>query len=126
MCTVPAPTSILLSSSITNPIRPVGSEVTLTCTVELTLVIDVPVTVNMVRILPAGFMTTNTAQPVMGSNTTYSSTATVSSFERSDSGVYTCRAIVSSASANTYIRDSNTESHAIRVTTGEMFTVMPS
>ena len=119
---VPAPTSIIVSSSIPNPIPPFGSDVTMTCTVELSPSVDVPVTVTTVWTGPAGFMTTNTAQPVMGSTTTYTSTAMVSSFGRSDSGVYNCRAHISSASTNAFISDSNTEHDSTKVTTGEMYT----
>ena len=95
MFTVPFP-SLVISSNIPNPIRPVGSAITLTCTVELNPAVDVPVTVTTVWTGPAGFMTTNTAQPVMGSTTTYTSTAMVNSFGRDQSGVYTCEATLSS------------------------------
>ena len=88
--TVPAPTSVTVTNGSVN----VGSTVTLTCTVELSPAVDVPVTVNTVWTGPDGFMTTNTAQPVMGSTTTYTSTAMVSSFGRDQSGDYTCTATV--------------------------------
>ena len=77
-----------------SPIRPVGSNVTLTCTVELSPAVDVPVTVNTVWTGPDEFNTTNTAQPVMGSTTTYTSTPIVSSFRSDHSGNYTCTATV--------------------------------
>ena len=100
-----------------SPIRPVGSEVTLTCTVVLNPAVDVPVTVNTVWTGPAGFMTTNTAQPVMGSTTTYTSTAMVSSFGRDQSGNYTCTATVSSTSL--YLTDSRSQSGTARITVGK-------
>ena len=53
---VPAPTSVMLSSSIPNPIPPFGSDVTLTCAVELSPAVDVPVTVNTVLTTDEGFM----------------------------------------------------------------------
>ena len=74
---VPNP-MVVVSSDPVSPIRPVGSDVTLTCTVNLSTVVNVEVDVNTVWTGPAGFMTTNTAQPVMGSTTTYTSSATVS------------------------------------------------
>ena len=111
----------MLSSDIPNPIPPFGSNFTLTCTVELSPAVDVPVTVNTVLANPAGFMTTSTAQPVMGSSTNYVTTFMISSFRRSDSGLYTCGTTVRLTSTNAYISDSNTVIHSIRVTTGEMF-----
>ena len=85
-----------ISSDPVSPILPFGSAVTLTCTVELSPAVDVPVTVNTVWTGPDGFMTTNTAQPVIGSNTTYTSVVIVSSFGINQSGNYTCTATVSS------------------------------
>ena len=87
-----------VKSDLVSPVRPIGSNVTLTCTVELSPAVDVPVTVNTVWTGPAGCMSNNTAQPVMGSTTTYTSTAIVSSFGRDQSGSYTCTATVSSVS----------------------------
>ena len=100
--TVPAPTSVTVTNGSVN----VGSTVTLTCTVELSPAVDVPVTVNTVWTGPDGFMTTNTAQPVMGSTTTYTSTAMVSSFGRDQSGDYTCTATVRPNPTSTYLTGS--------------------
>ena len=111
----------MLSSNIPNPIPPFGSNVTLTCAVELSPVVDVPVTVNTVWTTDEGFSNTRTTQPVMGSLTNYATTYMISPFRRSDSGIYSCRATVSLTS-NAYISDRNTVSHTIRVTTGKMFT----
>ena len=121
--TVPAPTSVMLSSSIPNPIPPLGSSVTLTCAVELSPAVDIPVTVNTVLTTDEGLTDTRTAQPVMGSSTSYAATYVINTFGRSDSGLYICSATVSLTSANANIRDSNTVSHSVRVTTGEVFTV---
>ena len=101
---------------ISSPIRPVGSNVTLNCTVELSPAVDVPVTVSTVWTGPDGFVTTNTAQPVMGSTTTYISTAMVSSFGRDQSGQYICTVTVSSTS---FILSSSSQSGTARVTTGK-------
>ena len=83
-----------------DPVSPIQSivfpNVTLTCTVVLSPAVDVPVTVNTVWTGPDGFMISNAAQPVMGSSTTYTSVAMVSSFGRNQSGNYTCTAIVNS------------------------------
>ena len=110
----------MLSSNIPNPIPPFGSDVTLTCTVtvELNSVVAVPVTVNTVLTNPDGFTITSTTQPVMGSITDYDTTFMISSFGRSNSELYTCRATITST--NAYISDSNPVSHSVRVTTGKI------
>ena len=112
----------MLSNSIANPVLPFGSTVTLMCTALLPsgLGIDVSLNVNfeLLRTDPSGSLLT-TSSPVLAAESTYITTVAINSFGRSDSGVYTCRTSVSSAFANSYISDSNTESHSIRVTTGE-------
>ena len=91
--------SVCLKSDPVSPIQLFKySNITLTCTVEFSPAVDVSVTVNTVWTGPAGFITNNTAQPVMGSTTTYVSTHIVRSFNRNKSGKYTCRATVSSVS----------------------------
>ena len=60
---------------------------------------DIPVTVSTEWTRPDGFMTNNTAQLVTGSTTTYTSTATVSSSGREQSGNYTCKATVRAMSS---------------------------
>ena len=108
-------TSVPLSS-----IRPVGSHVTVTCAVELSPMVNFPVTVVTEWTGPAGFTTTNTAQPVVGNSTLYTSMVTVSLFGRNQSGIYTCRATVGSVSLNPFISDSVT-SLSTRVTIGKIF-----
>ena len=89
---------------------------------------NVPVTVNTVLTPSHGFTTTGTAQPVMGSITNYATEFMISSFRRSDSGLYTCSATVSlpSHSTNAYISNSSTASHSVRVTTGEILIIIYS
>ena len=123
---VPAPIFVMVSSSIPNPIPPFGSDVTLTCAVELSPAVDIPVIVNTTLTNSAGFTTPSTAQPVMGSTTNYATIFTISSFRRSNSGLYTCGAHLASLPTNAYIRDSSIVSHSVRVTTGEMFTALLS
>ena len=81
---VPTPISVILTSDPVSPIRPVGSVVTLTCTVELSPAVDVPVTVNVQLSDPAGSLLTTTTPSI--SDSTYNSTATVSSFGKNQSG----------------------------------------
>ena len=99
-----------------NPVHPIGSIVTLTCTVELSPSVDVPVTVNTEWTGPDGFTTTNTAQLVTGSTATYTSTVTVRSFGREQSGVYSCNATGESMSS--FISNSIQQTGAARVTAG--------
>ena len=107
-----------ITSDPVSPIWPVGSNVTLNCTVELSPAVDVPVTVNTVWTGPDGFKTTNTAQLAIGNTTTYTSKAIVSSFGRNQSGVYTCTAIVRSTSP--FLTDSRSKSGKARVTVGKV------
>jgi hypothetical protein len=84
---------------------------------DLHPVIDVPVTVNIQLSDPAGNPLTTTTPSVSGS--TYSSMATISSFGRNQSGVYTCTATVSPSPSNKYV-NSSSQSEMLRVTTGEI------
>ena len=114
---VPSPTTVIVTSVTLSPIRPVGSAVTMTCTVELSPVVNIPVNVTTVWTGPAGLMTTNTAQPVVGSTTNYASTAMIRSFGRNESGVYTCTATATTTSA--YLRDSASHSGTATLTVGK-------
>ena len=95
--TVPPP-SLVISSNFLNPTSSVGSTITLTCTMELSAAVDVPVTVNTVWTRPDGFTAEDSGlvQPVMGSTATFTSTTTVSSFEREKSGNYYCTSNINS------------------------------
>lgn len=114
-----------ITSNKVSPIRPIGSDITLTCAVELSPLVDVPVIVTTVWTGPNGFRTTinNTSQPAMGSNTSYTSAVTVRSFGRMQSGQYTCAAqMISSESQNSqyYTTNNTTVYGAVQVTVGEM------
>ena len=117
---MPRPAAIRVSTNEINPlaIRPIGSTVTLTCMADLDPAIDVPVIVNIELSDPAGIPLTATAPSVSGS--TYSRMATVSSFGRNDSGLYTCSATISPSSSNSFISDSSSQSETLRVTVGEI------
>ena len=115
---VTPPTSVNITSDPANPVRPIGSTVNLTCIVELSPVENISVTVNTLWTGPDGFMTTNTAQPVMGSTTTYTSRAIVNSFWRDQSGVYNCTATASTIPLNPFLI-SGVMSGVERVTVGE-------
>lgn len=117
--TVPSPISVMVLSNILNPIRPIGSSVTLICTVYLSPAVDIPVTVNTVWTGPAGFMMTNIAAVAVNA-TTYISISLIDYFERDQFGNYTCAASVSSRSANSFLSDSNMQAGSTRVAFGEM------
>ena len=85
---------VVITSTLASPIRPVGSPVTLTCTVDLSPAVDVPVTVNIRFSAPAGVAITPMPNPVMVNTTRYTRTAMVESFGRNQSGEYTCTATV--------------------------------
>ena len=104
-----APASVRVTRDQPIPIRPLGSTVTLTCTVVLAEYVE-GLTVNTEWTGPNGFSENEMAQR-MGSTTTYTSTAMVSSFGRDQSGNYTCTATVNSINV--------TVSSSIRVTVGK-------
>ena len=103
-----------MTSDTHNPVRPVGSAVTLTCTSVLADYID-GLTVNMELSGPNGFREHITADRV-GSTTTYTSTATVNSFGRAQSGNYTCSVIIISRSP--FITTSATHSTTSKIFVG--------
>ena len=105
-----------ITSTPTNPIT-VGSNVTLTCTVELSSAVDVPVTVNTVWTGPQRMILLSSATLIVNL-TRYTSTAMVSSFGRDKSGNYTCTATVNSRTDSTFLKDSMISS-TIRVTVGK-------
>ena len=97
-------------------VHPVGSTVTLTCMADLDPAIDVPVIVNIELSDPAGRILTATTPSVSGS--TYSSMATISSFGRDQSGLYTSSATVSPSPLNSFLSGGGSQSQTLRVTTG--------
>lgn len=114
----------MLSSSTSNPVRPIGSTVILTCTVhvELSIALDHPAIIQTVLNGSAVFTVTNTSQPILGGPAILTSTAMISSFGQAQSGVYSCAATLHFLSTDTY---SNTISSSsivdyTRITTGEI------
>ena len=101
--------------TVTPPAVPVtvGSSINLTCTVELSRLVDIPVTVNTVWTGPDGFTADNSDLR----NTIYTTTSMVSSFGREQSGVYTCTASISSTSA--FLVGSTQMSGTARITVGK-------
>ena len=112
---VPAPMLTSITSKPASPIRPIGSAVNLTCTVVLSPLVDVPVTVAIHLSDPSGSLLATTTPSVSGS--TYTSTAMISSFGKEESGFHTCWASISSNLP--FIRDSRPNSVTSKVTVGE-------
>ena len=88
---MPAPTAV----TVTAPLGVIaGSSVTLTCAVELSPAVDVPVTVNTEWTGPdVMFMPTDPVAAVMVNITTYVSTVSVS---ETKTGSYICEATITS------------------------------
>ena len=117
---MPPVSNVTVTSDPVSPIHPFESpNVTLTCTVELSPAVDVPVTVNTVWTEPDGFMTNSNTKPSLDldSVTTYTFTTVIRSFHRNHSGNYSCSATVTSPSP--FMLDSSISlSDTKRITTG--------
>ena len=102
----PAPSDMIIA----------GSSPTLTCTVELSPAVDVPVTVNTMWTGPAGelFTPTNPVPAMIVNLTTYTSLAMV---DAARSGNFTCQATVSSSSQ--FITGSGMMSGTTTITVGK-------
>ena len=112
----------MITSTPVSPIRPIGSTVTLTCTVDLSPLVDVPVNVTAQTAqisAPLGVVFTPITNSVMENATRYTSTATVSPFERDQSGEYTCMATVELVTPNSLIIGS-TGMDRITIGTGKL------
>ena len=96
---MPNPAAMITSS----PIPPFGSTVTLTCTVDLSPSVDIPVNVTARISAPMGVTIIPVTNSVMESSTRYTSTARVGPFGRDHSGEYTCMANVELVTANPFI-----------------------
>ena len=109
--TVPAPTSVIVPPLMSTTIA--GSSPNLTCTVELSPAVDVPVTVTTVWTGPVGTTVTPTSS-VMESLTRYTIMAMVDAARNGD---YTCQVTLSSSSQ--FITDSGMTSGMTTITVGE-------
>ena len=115
---VPAPSYVVVRSDKPDgPIRPVGSNVTLTCMVGLqqsAIGTGVPLMLIVLIMDPTGYALSNTVNLVNGS--TYTSRVTISTFGRAQSGVYTCEATLTSLSP--YLSESSTATEEIHLRSG--------
>ena len=102
---VPSPATVIVTASPDGNIDTRAPPLILTCTIELSKAVDIPVTVNTVWNGPS--LTQFTSVATRETDTTYTSTARFSSSVSSDSGEYTCRVTVNSTSTSPFVRISN-------------------
>ena len=86
---VPQPVTMEVISDIPNPILS-GTLLTLTCAVELSSAVDVPVTISTVWTAPDGSALTYNNPPIRLLFTHYISIVVLKDIELADSGDYTC------------------------------------
>ena len=115
-----------LISNKSNPIRPLESAVTLTCIVELPpvvelelslLTVDVELSKDESQLLP------NDSIIVSGRLHNYSTH--LNSFGRTDSGTYTCTAIVRPGPNLTHVNPSLSTSNHAKISTGKVLYSSP-
>lgn len=115
---VPAPVSIIVRSNKLNPIRPIASDVSLQCDVELSVLgRQIPLAVNVMWIGPNSEVPIATNRTLLSEGMRNTSVMiTVQAFGRLDSGNYSCTAFLSSTSL--FLNISQSLSSTIVVTTG--------
>ena len=110
--------SVTIVSNQPNPIRPIGRNVTVTCTVELSSVVDVPLMANVQLMDPFGnILKKSTLQLLYRSIYRNATTVMLAAFGRNVSGSYTCTAAVTSS--NIFLIDSGEQSATTRITVGK-------
>ena len=114
LSSVPAPTAVIIAPPVDMIIA--GSSPSLTCTVELSPVVDVPVIVNAEWTGPDMTMVTSSSS-VMESLTRYTVMASV---DAARNGSYTCRASIDSSSQ--FITGSGMTPGSTTITVGEYIT----
>jgi hypothetical protein len=116
---VPAPSYVDINSNKLSPIRPIGSNITLTCMVGLppsTTSTTAPLNLTVLIKDPAGNALSTAVYSVNG--LTYTSRATIGSFRGSQSGVYMCDATLTSPSL--HLSESSTVSEEVRLNSGKL------
>ena len=111
LSSVPAPIAVTVTAPMDTIIA--GSSPNLTCTLELSLAVNVPVTVTTEWTAPAGTTVTPTSS-LMESLTRYTIIAMVDAARNGD---YTCQAALSSSSQ--FITDSGMTSGSATIAVGE-------
>ena len=106
-----------ITSNPVSPIRPVGSNVTLTAIIVISSSVDALVTVYTRWTGPNDYEISSTAQPVLGSRVNYTSMVEVVRFDRDKSGVYNCTATIRFTAP--FITEGNSLTGTLRVGVGE-------
>ena len=101
---VPQPTVHLVSNKL-NPILS-GTSLSLTCSIELSSIVDVPLTIITLWTGPEGSMLAPARHAAAVSLTYYTSTAVYNSVESSDSGNYTCTVTIFGSHIRTSVKKS--------------------
>ena len=112
---VPAPSVSLFSN---NPIWPIGSDVNLTCNVQLNPAVTA-VSLSLLTVHIDFYRIQSPWVQIQGSRTTnitFIHTIQLNPFERNGSGNYICIATISSNIS--YLTDSNSVNNSIKISTG--------
>ena len=107
---------VTLVSDPTGPITE-GTSVNLTCTVELGALVESDLQLFNLEITLSRDETTSDSTTL--NSTTLNYTHKIATFDRTDSGNYSCTATARPHPSSVYINTSGTSSHVIRVTTGK-------
>ena len=97
LCTfkAPDPVDVRVTSSPSSPIRSIGSNIILMCSVELSLGVDAPVNLNIDLSGPGNW---STNESLLIHETSATINATITPFGSSQSGNYSCTVTVHSTS----------------------------
>ena len=117
--TVPAPSTITLTSSEANSVEIIGTDVTLTCSVRLNPAIlgsEIFLLTVETQLFRDGIQVVLDGPTVFG--TTYTYVAQLNSFGRSDYGNYNCTATVRSQPSLTYITGVDMSFDTLSITIG--------
>ena len=111
---VPDPTRVQVIGTGKPLFLPSGidMDVNLTCLVEMSYIVDVPVTIEITWTGPVSFIITDT---VMNISKNYSNTVTVKSLLIGKAGTYQCTAVVKPGPVNNYVIGNGTNVNSINV-----------
>ena len=117
---VVSPSSVSLTSNVVDSVQIVGSDVTLTCTVEL----NSAILGSEIFLLTVNAQLSKDGTPLAldgprVSDTTVTYTAQLNSFQRSDFGNYTCTATVRPQPSSTYLTGTDTLSDTLSIKAGK-------
>ena len=111
-----------IESNPVSPVRPVGSRTNISVYLNLSALLDIPVTVHTAWSGPNGLITKNTATLINRENATtpsptYKSMISITDFQRTHSGSYYCTASVLFSFSR--LSDGNSDTVRIRIIVGK-------